>query len=81
MPGQAPSTITVELPPEAAEIEPRSPEELATELRLLWIIDRVRAHRISVAKGAELAGMDRGAFAQAMREHSVPVIAHSAEDL
>jgi predicted HTH domain antitoxin len=51
--------IFVELPAEAADIDGRSVGELACELRLLWAIDRVRSGRISLGKGAELAGMDR----------------------
>jgi predicted HTH domain antitoxin len=81
MTSKGPLKIIVELPSEAVDIGRRSAGALATELRLLWIIDRVRAGRISVGKGAELAGMDRWSFMQMMGEHGVPVIAYSAEDL
>jgi predicted HTH domain antitoxin len=73
--------IAVELPAEAADIDGRSVGELAYELRLLWTIDRVRSGRISLGKGAELAGMDRWSFMRAMSEHAVPVIGYSVEDL
>ena len=73
--------ISVELPAEAAEIDGRSAEELAGELRLLWIIDRVRSGCISLGRGAVLAGMDRWSFMRAMDEHGVPVIGYSVEDL
>ncbi len=81
MTGQGPLKITVELPREALDIDIGAVGELAAELRLLWILDRVRAGRISVGKGAELAGMDRWSFMRTMGEHGVPVIAYSAEDL
>jgi predicted HTH domain antitoxin len=81
MTGKGPLKITVELPPEALDIDIGAVGELATELRLLWILDRVRAGRISVGKGAELAGMDRWSFMRTMGEHGVPMIAYSAEDL
>ena len=81
MAGKAPLMITVELPPEAADIDVCSAGELAHDLRLLWIIDRVRAGRISSGKGAELSGMDRWSFIKTMGEHGVPVIAYSPEDL
>ena len=81
MTDKGPLKITVELPPEAVDIERRSAGELAADLRLLWIIDRVRAGRISVGKAAELAGTDRWSFMQTMGEHGVPAIAYSAEDL
>ena len=73
--------ISVELPAEAADIDGRSVGELASELRLLWIIDRVRSGCISLGRGAVLAGMDRWAFMQAMSERGVPVIGYSVEDL
>ena len=73
--------ISVELPPDAAEIDGRSAGELASELRLLWIIDRVRSGCISLGRGAALAGMDRWSFMRAMDERGVPVIGYSVEDL
>jgi predicted HTH domain antitoxin len=73
--------ISVELPAEAVDIDGRSAGELASELRLLWIIDRVRSGHISLGRGAELAGMDRWSFMRAMSEHAVPVIGYSVEDL
>jgi predicted HTH domain antitoxin len=62
--------ISVELPAEAAEIDGRSAGELASELRLLWIIDRVRSSCISLGRGAVLAGMDRWSFMRAMDDRS-----------
>ena len=73
--------IFVELPAEAAEIDGRSAAELASELRLLWIIDRVRSGGISLGRGAMLAGMDRWSFMRALDDHGVPVIGYSVEDL
>lgn len=73
--------ISVELPAEAAEIDGRSAGELASELRLLWIIDRVRSSCISLGRGAMLASMDRWSFMRAMDDRGVPVIGYSIEDL
>ena len=73
--------ISVELPAEAAEIDGRSAGELANELRLLWIIDRVRSGYISLGRGAVLATMDRWSFMRAMGERGVPVIGYPVEDL
>ena len=72
--------ISVALPAEAAEIDGRSAGELAGELRLLSIIDRVRSGDISLGRGAVLAGMDRWSFMRAM-ERGVPVIGYPIEDL
>jgi predicted HTH domain antitoxin len=73
--------VSVELPAEAAEIEGRSAGERAIELRLLWVIDRVRSGSISLGRGAMLAGMDRWSFMRAMDERGVPAIGYSVEDL
>ena len=73
--------LSVELPAEAADIDGRSTGELASELRLLWIIDRVRSGGISLGRAAVLAGMDRWSFMQAMSAHGVPAIGYSVEDL
>ena len=54
---------------------------LGHELRLLWIIEEVRQHRVGVGKGSELAGIPRAAFMRALGEHGVPVIDYSADDL
>ncbi len=54
---------------------------LARELRLLWIIEEVRQHRLGVGKGAELADVPRAAFMRVLGEHGVPVIDYSADDL
>ena len=54
---------------------------LGRELRVLWIIEEVRQHRLGVGKGAELAGVPRAAFMCILGEHGVPVIDYSADDL
>jgi predicted HTH domain antitoxin len=81
MTGRVPVKVIVELPPEAVDLDVRSVGELASDLRLLWIVDRVRAGRVSVGKGAQIAGVDRWSFTQTLAQHGVPVIAYSPEDL
>ena len=54
---------------------------LGRELRLLWIIEEVRQHRIGVGKGGELAGVPRAGFMRVLGEHGVPVIDYSVEEL
>ena len=54
---------------------------LGRELRLLWIIEEVRQHRVGVGKGAELAEVPRAAFMRVLGDHGVPVIDYSADDL
>lgn len=57
------------------------PMEIGDQLRLLWLIEQVRLHRIGVGKGAELAEMPSAAFMQVLGAHGVPVIDYPAADL
>jgi predicted HTH domain antitoxin len=70
--------VSVELPIPA---ETSDLAAVSTELRLLWIIEQVRLHRLGVGKAAELADMPRAAFMQLLGAHGVPVIDHDAADL
>lgn len=54
---------------------------LGRELRLLWIIQEVRQHRLGLGKGAQLAELPRAAFMRLLGEHGVPVIDYSVQDL
>jgi predicted HTH domain antitoxin len=74
-------TVSVELPLSAGEGAPLDPAVVGDELRLLWIIEQVRLHRIGAGKGAEVAGMPRAAFMQALGAHGVPVIDYAPSDL
>jgi predicted HTH domain antitoxin len=83
LPMVAPPTLTVsvELPLSAGEGASPDPTVVGDELRLLWIIEQVRLQRIGVGKGAELAGLPRAAFMQALGVHGVPVIDYAPSDL
>jgi predicted HTH domain antitoxin len=74
-------TVSVELPLSADDGVPPDPTVVGDELRLLWIIEQVRLQRIGVGKGAELAGLPRAAFMQALGAHGVPVIDYAPSDL
>lgn len=55
-------TVHVELPWSVEGGAAPDPIEIGDQLRLLWIIEQVRLHRIGVGKGAELAEMPFAAF-------------------
>ena len=74
-------TVSVEVPLSTGEGAAPDPATVGSELRLLWIIEQVRLHRTGVGKGAELAGMPRAAFMQALGAHGVAVIDYPASDL
>jgi|JI7StandDraft_1071085.scaffolds.fasta_scaffold1069364_2 predicted HTH domain antitoxin len=69
--------VTIDVPVE----EGTSNDDLAREVRLVWILDLVRRGRISVGKGAELVGLDRWRFAEVMVAHGVPTLSYPASDL
>jgi predicted HTH domain antitoxin len=73
-------TVRVDLPWSVVGGSEPDLEELGDQLRLLWIIEQVRFHRIGVGKGAELAGMAPAAFMGVLGAHGVPVIDYSAAD-
>lgn len=73
-------TVRVDLPWSVVGSDPDL-GELGDQLRLLWIIEQVRVHRIGVGKGAEFAGMAPAAFMRVLGAHGVPVIDYPAADL
>ncbi|WP_437603052.1 UPF0175 family protein [Sorangium sp. So ce590] len=42
-------------------------------------MDRIRQHRVSAGKRAELSGLPRAAFMQVLGERGVPVVDHPVE--
>jgi predicted HTH domain antitoxin len=74
-------TVHVELPWAAGVETAPDPAVVGEELRLLWIVEQVRLHRVGVGKGAELSRMPRAAFMQLLGEHGVPVIDYDPGDL
>jgi len=74
-------TVRVDLPWSAAGGAEADPVEVGDQLRLLWIIEQVRLHRIGIGKGAELAGVPLAAFMGTLGRHGVPVIDYPASDL
>jgi predicted HTH domain antitoxin len=64
-------TVQVELPAEAFEGRRWDAEEVAEELRLLFLVELVRDRRLAYGKAAELAGMPIPAFVRYMGRHGV----------
>ena len=71
-------TINVTLPVPSDGQE--SDESIGAELRLLWLVEQVRVHRLGVGKAAELAAVARADFMQILGAHGVPVIDYPVED-
>jgi predicted HTH domain antitoxin len=64
-------SITVDLPEEGFQSHPWNPEEIAGELRLLWLIEQVRQRRLGHGKAAELSGLPMARFLKEMGKHGV----------
>lgn len=74
-------TVRVDLPWSAVDAVPPDEEAVGEELRILWLVERVRQHKLGIGKGAELAGMPRAAFMRLLGTHGVPVIDYPAGEL
>lgn len=64
-------TVPVRLPKEALRHHPWSPDDIAAEMRALWLVEQVRERRLGYGKAAELAGMPVAAFLALMGRHHV----------
>ena len=73
--------IQVELPEEAFRGRALGPREIAQELRLLWLLEEVRARRLGFGKAAELAGVPQARFLDLMGEHSITPFDYDADEL
>lgn len=69
-----PKTLTLELPDDAFSALRQSPEEFGRELRLAAAIKWYEMERISQGKAAELAGLSRSAFIEALSRYGVSPI-------
>ena len=73
--------VSVDIPWQAVGTTPPDPARLSRELRVLWVIDQVRQHRVGIGKGAELAQLPRAAFMELLGEHGAPVIDYPVAEL
>lgn len=68
---RASNEVLVRLPKESLTDPPAPAEELAQELRVLWLIEKVRRRQMGYGKAAELAGVPVASFLKKMGEHAV----------
>lgn len=74
-------TVIVELPEEAFATHPWNPEQVAADLRTLWLVELVRERRMGHGKAAELAGMSRFEFIREMGRHGVSPFDYDEDEL
>lgn len=70
--GHAETTITIGLPEELLASIAETPDAFAKELRLAAAIEWYREGRVSQGSGAEIAGLNRGDFVDALVRAKVP---------
>jgi predicted HTH domain antitoxin len=74
-------TITVEIPEGLTLPDSPSDEDLARELKLAAALKWYREGRISQGQGAEIAGLSRAEFLDALFRAKVPACQETVEDL
>ena len=75
------ATVTVEVPESAFSALRRSPEEFAREMRIAAAIQWYRQVLISQGKAAEIAGLTRADFLEALFRAKVPACQITVEEL
>lgn len=66
--------VSLEFPDTAPASLREAPEHLAMALRVAACVTWYELGRLSQAWAAELAGLSRAAFIEALREHQVPAV-------
>ena len=66
--------ITLDVPENAFSSLRQGPTQFAIELRLAACVKWYELGKISQAKAAEIAGLSRAAFIDALRDYHVPAI-------
>lgn len=75
------TSVTIALPEEVLAALHRSPRELEGDVRLAVAVDWYRRRLVSQGRGAEIAGLSRADFIDALAERQVAVIQVDMTDL
>lgn len=75
------TALTLEFPEEVFSTLRRTPEEFACEMRLAAAIFWYQRGQISQEKAAQVAGLDRTAFLEALAREKVDVFVVDFDDL
>ncbi len=73
--------VEVELPDEAFDFHAWQPDQIAAELRQLWLLEQVRQRRLGHGKAAELAGLSRAGFLLLMGRHGISPFDYDPHEL
>ncbi len=75
------TSVTIQLPDELPSSLHRSPNELEKDIKLAAAIDWYRQGLISQGRAAELAGLPRAAFLDALAARKIDVIHVDVDEL
>jgi len=75
------ATVTVEVPDSAFSALRRSPDEFARDMRIAAAIQWYQQELISQGKAAEIAGLSRADFIEALFRAKVPACQITVEEL
>jgi predicted HTH domain antitoxin len=75
------TTVTIDLPEGAFSALRRSPEEFVQEMRLAAALLCYSEGEVSQSKGAEIAGVSRAEFIDALARHRIPVVQVTSQEL
>jgi len=73
--------MTIELPESSLSALRKGPQEFADEMRLAAAVKWYEMGRISQGKAAEIAGLSRAAFIEALARFSVSPFQSSADEI
>lgn len=75
------STISVMIPDDTFAIVRRAPEEIAREMRIAVAVRWYDLGLVSQGKGAEIAGLSRVEFIDALSAYGVSAVQETAEEI
>jgi len=75
------ATVTLEFPPDVLSALRKSPEELATEIRIAAAVQWYSEGLISQGKASQIAGLTRAEFLDELHRRKVPVSQATIEEL
>lgn len=73
--------VILDLPEAAFSTLHRAPEELAQEMRIAAAVKWYELGRVSQGRGAEIAGLTRAEFIEALSAHRVSPFQYTEEEL
>jgi predicted HTH domain antitoxin len=73
--------LVLEMPEEAFATLHQAPREFAQELRIAAAVKWYELGRVSQGRGAEIAGLTRAAFIDALSRYKVSPFQYTAEEL